>query len=313
MKIGLVDVDTVNFPNLPLMKLSAWHKAQGDQVELFHDHSLKEADKIYMSKVFSFTPDYQHKVYANEIVKGGTGYFYPDGGEPLASEIEHIMPDYSLYNISDTAYGFLTRGCPRNCGFCIVSKKEGVRSVQVAELGEFWSGQKNIVLLDPNILACKNHIELLQSLVKSNAYVDFTQGLDARLLTKKNIALIKNIKIKMLHFAWDSYNSIDVILPKLELFKNLYPNARSSVYVLCNYDTTVEQDFQRIYALKNLGYLPFVMVYERYKLPKDHIVLQIQNWANNHAGFSASSDFNQYQKYQKTQREDKAAKWAVLL
>lgn len=155
MRIALIDVDGHNFPNLPLMKLSAWHKQNGDQVEWYDPLTawLNPPDMVYMSKVFTFTPDYPHPVCAGEIIKGGTGYEYPSGGKPLPEEIEHIYPDYSLYPelCRDTAYGFLTRGCPRGCDFCIVKEKEGQKSHKVADLSEFWNGQKNIILLDPNM------------------------------------------------------------------------------------------------------------------------------------------------------------------
>lgn len=158
MKIGLIDVDGHNFLNLPLMKLSAYHKRNGDDVEWYNPLLAWKYpyDKVYMSKVFTFTPDYLHPVNASEIIRGGTGYYYLDGGQPLPPEIEHVYPDYSLYpeRTKDTAYGFLSRGCPRGCGFCIVGKKEGRRSQKVADLSEFWHGQKNIVLLDPNTIAC---------------------------------------------------------------------------------------------------------------------------------------------------------------
>ena len=117
MKVGLIDVDGHNFPNLPLMKLSAWHKRQGDSVEWYEPLFSGHLDRVYMSKVFTFTPDYPYYVNADEVIKGGTGYFYPDGGKPLEPEIEHIYPDYGLYGITETAYGFLTRGCPRGCDF----------------------------------------------------------------------------------------------------------------------------------------------------------------------------------------------------
>ena len=124
MKIGLIDVDGHNFPNLSIMKLSTWHKQNGDQVEWYNPLTgwYDIPDRVYMSKVFSFSPDYPHPVNAKEIIRGGTGYYYPDGGAELPDEIGHIYPDYSLYPqyTNDTAYGFLTRGCPRGCGFCIV-------------------------------------------------------------------------------------------------------------------------------------------------------------------------------------------------
>ena len=123
MRIGLIDVDGHNFPNLALMKISAWHKAQGDEVEwyapLFADEPF---DKVYMSKVFTFTPDFEYAINAKKIIKGGTGYgLYED----LPAEIEYTFPDYSLYPKYPFAVGFLTRGCVRKCPWCIVPKKEG--------------------------------------------------------------------------------------------------------------------------------------------------------------------------------------------
>lgn len=146
MKVALIDVDGHNFPNLPLMKLCAYHKNKGDSVEWYNPLTAwyDVPDVVYMSKVFSFTHDYEHPVSGKSVIKSGTGYYYPDGGQSLPYEIEHIYPDYSIYpqHCKDTAYGFLTRGCPRGCGFCIVGKKEGLKSRKVADLSEFWNGQK---------------------------------------------------------------------------------------------------------------------------------------------------------------------------
>lgn len=137
MKVALIDVDGHNFPNLALMKISAYHKAKGDKVEWHFGFS--EYDRVYMSKVFTFTEEFNMCINAKEIVRGGTGY---DLKNKLPSEIEHQYPDYSLYSNANTAYGFLTRGCPRNCPFCIVGEKEGLCSHMVASLDEFWRGQK---------------------------------------------------------------------------------------------------------------------------------------------------------------------------
>lgn len=129
MRVALIDVDGHNFPSLPLMKLSAHHKQLGDTVEWYDPLTawMKPPDRVYMSKVFTFTEDYSHPVCGKEIIRGGTGYDYPNGGQSLLKEIEHIYPDYSLYPelCKNTAYGFLTRGCPRGCDFCIVGKKRG--------------------------------------------------------------------------------------------------------------------------------------------------------------------------------------------
>jgi Fe-S oxidoreductase len=284
MKIGIIDVDGHNFPNLPLMKLSAWHKARGDTVQWYEPLLTGHCDKVYMSKVFTFTEDYPYYIDADEIVKSGTGYFYPNGGAVLQSEVEHIYPDYSIYpQYANTAYGFLTRGCPRNCDFCIVGKKEGIYSRKVANLNEFWKGQKEIKLLDPNITACKDWRELFQQLIDSQAWIDFTQGLDIRLITKEKAEMLKKMKVKQIHFAWDNYKDKDKIIPKFKEFKEItgWNNRKLGVYVLTNFNSNFEQDLERIYTLRTLGYDPYIMIYEKDKLPSRHKTKQLQRWVNN--------------------------------
>lgn len=166
MKIGLIDVDSHNFPNLALMKISAHHKARGDTVDWWN--GFIHYDIVYKSRVFDDTYSADHITVkdADMIIAGGTGY---DLTNKLPNEIEHQYPDYSIYPHHSEAYGFLTRGCPRNCPFCIVGEKEGRVSRHVADLSEFWRGQEKIKLLDPNLLACKNHESLLQQLISSGA------------------------------------------------------------------------------------------------------------------------------------------------
>lgn len=306
MKIGLIDVDGHNFPNIPLMKISEWHKKQGDSVEWYEPMFSGHMDKVYMSKVFSFTPDYQYFIDADEIVKGGSGYCINivDGKEvfdaskdiPLPDEIEHIYPDYSIYNITDTAYGFLSRGCPRGCSFCHVEAKEGRASRKVADLNEFWNGQKDIVLCDPNILACRQWKDLIQQLIDSKAYVDINQGLDIRLMTEEKAIMLKQIKMKQLHFAWDRYQDKKIIIPKFKMFKEIYGgNERNLiVYVLCNFDTTIEQDLERIYTLRDMGYWAYVMIYDKEHIPKGHDLLKMARWVNNRFIFSKCERFEEY-------------------
>ncbi len=296
MRIGLIDVDGQHWPNLALMKLSAWHKAQGDTVEWWFGLA-PSYDRVYMSKVFdnTYSPDMPEPLNAAEVVKGGTGYGL---GNHLPEEVEHTYPDYSLYPklCEDTAYGFLTRGCPRGCHFCIVSTKEGRRSVKVADLSEWWRGQRHIKLLDPNLLACPQHLDLLGQLADSGAWVDITQGLDARLLTEANIAAINRLKLKQIHFAWDYMKEREGVLRGLTLYKKLAthrPNgAYGTVYTLVNYDTTMDENLERIYTLRDLGYDPYVMIYDKPNAPRE--VRRLQRWCNNRLIFKAQPDFRKY-------------------
>lgn len=293
MKIGLIDVDGHNFPNLALMKISAYHKAKGDTVEWCFP--LDHYDIVYQSKVFdeTYSPDIDWTPMADKIIKGGTGYGLDN---TLPDEIEHIYPDYSLYPelTKDTAYGFLTRGCPRGCKFCIVASKEGRRSYKVADLSEFWRGQKNISLLDPNILACREHPDLLQQLIDSKARVDFNQGLDIRLTNERNIDLINRIKVKDIHFAWD--NPKDDLKPYFEQYKALAkhkPHGRyGTVYCLTNFGSTMEENLYRIYTLRDLGYDPYVMVYNKPNAPRE--IRLLQRWCNNIVIFRSCPRFEDY-------------------
>ena len=300
MRVALIDVDGHNFPSIPLMKLSAHHKQLGDTVEWYDPLTawMKPPDRVYMIKVFTFTEDYSHPVCGKEIIRGGTGYDYPNGGQSLPKEIEHIYPDYSLYPdlCKDTAYGFLTRGCPRGCDFCIVGKKEGRASRKVADLSEFWNGQKNIVLLDPNMFACPEWKDMSQQLIESNAYIDFSQGCDIRVMTDEKAEYLKKMKIKQIHFAWDRYEDKDMIVPKFRKFKEItgWDKRKMTVYILCGFNSTLEQDLERVYTLRNLGYSPYVMIYDKYKLKKKDPLKRLQRWVNSRFAFAACERFEDY-------------------
>lgn len=291
MKIGLIDVDGHHWPNLCLMKISAYHKARGDTVE-WHD-GRKKYDLVYMSRVFtdSYSKDYAGTVHADQIIKGGTGYGLDNC---LPEKIEHIYPDYHIYpQFAGTAYGFLSRGCPRGCGFCIVGEKEGRRSVAVADLSEFWRGEKEIKLLDANLLACPEWEKLLCQLIESKAMVDFTQGLDVRLITPEKVELLNRVKTKMLHFAWDNpEDDLTGYFKKFSELTNIKDYRKRRVYVLVNYGSSHEQDLYRIYTLRDMGYEPYVMVYEKATAPA--ITRQLQRWVNNKWFFHAVPDFRDF-------------------
>lgn len=295
MNIGLYDVDSHNYPNLPLMKISAYHKAKGDSVEwlnfFFH------YDRVYVSKVFGdeYSRIDNTVINADEIFYGGTGFAIrvEDGKEVfdktkdtnLPPEIEHIYPDYGLYPelTKDKAFGFLTRGCPNNCSFCIVSKKEGQKSRKVADLSEFWRGQKHIDLLDANILACSERMDLLQQLIDSGASVNFSQGLDARFITEEVAYKLAEIKkIEHIHFAFDFMRNEKAIIEGLKLAKNALGKKmrsnESTVYMLTNFDTTLEEDLHRIRAIQESGFQPCVMIYRKQTAPQ--CTKDLQRWCN---------------------------------
>ena len=291
MKIGLIDVDTHNFPNLCLMKLSAYHRALGDRVEWWKPRG--RYDLVYKSRVFTdtYSKDTFTVTNADKVITGGTGYGI---GQNLPYDVEHTRPDYFLYpQFLGTAYGFLTRGCPRNCGFCIVSGKEGRKSVQTADLSEFWNGQEEIKLMDANLLACPNHERLIEQLAESKAWVDFSQGLDIRLITPDNAALLNRVRTKEVHFAWD--NPDEDLTDHFRRFLSLTSIKSSSkrrVYVLTNYGSTHEQDLYRVNTLRAMGYNPYVMIYERPTAPP--ITRHLQRWVNNKRIFNAVADFSDY-------------------
>ena len=190
MKIGLIDVDGHSgFPNLALMRLSAWHKGRGDHVEWWN--GFCRYDRVYMSKVFTFTPDVGTVIDAGEIIRGGTGY--KDYGS-LPEEIEKTAPDYSIYPAVDYAIGFLTRGCCRCCPWCIVPVKEGqIRPASTwEEIKRPDSGR--IIFMDNNVLASPHGLQQIEAMGGQKIWVDFNQGLDARLVTPKTAALDCKLK-----------------------------------------------------------------------------------------------------------------------
>jgi hypothetical protein len=306
MNIGLLDVDSHNFPNLALMKISAYHKAKGDEVEWCIP--LQHYDIVYVSKVFGdeYVAWLSPLIQADKVVYGGTGFAIKvvDGKEvyekskdnDLPYEIEHSYPDYSLYPelTKDKAFGFLTRGCPNNCSFCSVSQKEGLVSHKVADLSEWWSGQKEIVLLDANILACRKHLELLEQLAESGAVVDFTQGLDARFITEKNLEVLSRIKIKTIHFAFDFMKNEKRIIKGLKLAKEKLKidDRKAIVYMLTNFDTSIKEDLYRVKAIKSAGYIPDVRIYRKTSLPKRHILRDLQRWCNNRILYRSTKFFD---------------------
>lgn len=304
MKIGLIDVDGHHFPNLALMRISAYHKAQGDEVEWWWSDFI-HYDIVYMSKIFSdaYSSDMPEPLNADKVVKGGTGYCIsigPDGKEhfdqskntPLPPEVEKMFPDYSIYPQFDFAVSMTSRGCPRGCAFCHVAAKEGRCAVKVADVSDFWNGQKHIEVLDPNITACKDKRELFRQYRETNATICFNQGLDIRLLNDDDIDDINRMRIKDLHFAWD--NPKDDLEEKFRNFAKKFRRKSNigMVYCLTNYNSTMEENLARIYILSSLGFDPYVMVYDKPHAPKE--IRDLQRWCNNKIIFKSCKRFEDY-------------------
>ncbi len=291
MNIGILDIDGHNFPNLALMKLSAFHKNRGDNVEFYS--IFNNYDIVYKSKVFTFSQDYPHYINnGDKIISGGTGYHQYHN---LQNEIEHIMPDYSLYN-EKKAYGFLTRGCPNKCSWCIVPKKEGA-IVGNADITEFWSGQKEAILLDNNVLAHKHGLEQIEKIVDLGIKIDFNQGLDARLIAKiKEIAkLLSKVKwTRYLRMACDTKSQIPFIEKALSNLNEFgFKNYKVFVYVLVK---DIEDALIRINFLKQRGCSPFAQPYRDLKnniLPTKQ-QKRVARWTNHKAIFK-TVEFADYQ------------------
>lgn len=304
MRIGLIDVDGHNFPNLALMRISAYHKQQGDIVEWWTT-DFEYYDKVYMSKIFSdqYSPDIQEPINCGEVIKGGTGYSISldsDGKEHfdkanhknLPPEIEKMFPDYSIYPQFDFAVSMTSRGCPRGCSFCHVAAKEGRCSVKVADVLDFWDGQKHIEVLDPNITACKDKRDLFRQYRETNVTITFNQGLDIRCINDDDIEDINHMRIKNLHFAWDNPN--DNLENKFRNFASGFRRKSNigMVYCLTNFNSTLEQDLYRIYTLRDMGYDPYVMIYN--KPNALHTIKRLQRWCNNKFIFKTCRKFEDY-------------------
>lgn len=266
MKIRLVDIDSTGFPNYALAKIRKFHLDKGDDVELTGDTCYHFADITYVSCVFSWNRA-KADWWSNVAKVGGSGYSLVS---KLPPEIESVRPHINL--------GFTSRGCKNHCAFCIVNDKEGPFK-PVGNLLDLWDGSaKDITILDNNILCDISHFRLICAQASdNNIRLDFNQGLDHRLLTQEAIDILKTIRHKdQYRFAFDHPGQIGSVESTIRL---LAKNGvrRSMWYVLVGYNTTYQQDLDRLNFLRDNNQNVFVMRYNKHP-GKEYIPLA--QWGN---------------------------------
>lgn len=289
MNILLIDIDNNNrkgkkhFPNLAIHKLAKYYELQGANVIWNNDLFCNWADKIFVSCVFGWNREkaQEYEKYPQAII-GGSGYNF---NVLLLDEIEKVNP---MLNI-----GFTSRGCIRNCPFCIVPQKEG-KIKAVADVYNIWDGKnRDIILLDNNILALPEHFfKICSQIKKEKLRIDFNQGLDCRLMTPEIAKCLKEMRHNKYRFSWDNMSEEKNVLRCIKILQDAGIND-VIWYVLVNFDTTPEQDLYRLNLLKSLNQRCFV---QRYNLQSNPFYTVLAQWSNQHQFFRAM-DFEMFLKY----------------
>lgn len=332
MNIGIIDADLLDngtrHPNLALMKISAYFKSIGHNVNLIQSYDIdlfaKQYDSVHLSKVFTFTKHPPLEEIHSNLTIGGTGFFQ-DGSDALSYDIEHSMPDYSLYNdyvqsklkagaskpslsdYTDFSVGFTTRGCFRKCSFCV--NKRFDKASRHSPISEFLDkSRKKIALWDDNFLACSDWKSILYQLKDTNKPFEFRQGLDIRLITDEIALEFKSCKYNGDYtFAFDNISQKDIIISKINIWKKHIPSTKNTrLYVLCGYHSQDLNDligtFERIKILMSLGCLPYIMRHELYlQSPFRAMYVQLARWCNQPSMFKKTS-FRQFVTMQKEQQ-----------
>lgn len=296
MKIGLIDVDS-KIANLALMKISAWHKKKGDTVIWYS--IFEQFDIVYISKIFTFTPDYfQVITNAKKVIRGGTGY---GTDNKLEEDIDRTQPDYTIYPEWDkkTALGFLTRGCPNKCVWCIVPHKEGF-IVPYMDIKEVTQGYKfkRAVLLDNNILGIRDYaIEQIKKIIENDIRIDFNQAMDARLVDEEIAILLSKCKWidNRIRFGCDTQPQIKHCERVIMLLRNLGFNGEFLLYTIIKGE--IEECYDRISRWKKIPGVkcqsqPLRNLNGKTVIPKWQ--MDMARWSNQKALYM-SCDFKDYE------------------
>ena len=259
MKVGIIDVDchgakkkwgATQYPNLALCKIAAYWRSKGATVEWAT--AFEHYDKLYMAKIFNFSPDDLTAYNADEIIKGGTGYSLTSN---LPQEIDDMQPDYTIYpNLGeDTSFGFITRGCPNKCAWCVVPIKEGA-------IHPYWdidrvaNGRKNVVLMDNNILAGGDYAkDQIRKIIERGYRIDFNQAMDARLVTEEWADLLVQVKWidNRVRFGCDTPGQVDDCLKAMEMFEKRGAKLEFFFYTMLH--GKFDECYKRIETLRQLN------------------------------------------------------------
>lgn len=335
--IGIIDADLIGrkkhrFPNLACMKISGFYKEQGKYVRLIIDYDdvrKLNFEKIFISKVFTDTEVPEDVISMTNVEYGGTGFFY-DKAKPLPCEVEHSFPDYDLYSdwvinmrefgkknefeyYTDYSIGFTTRGCFRQCEFCV--NKNYTKVSEHSPLSEFVSDKrKKICLLDDNILGYAGYKNIFNDLISTNKPFQYKQGMDFRLITKDKINMLNKCKyIGDYIFAFDDIKDKDDIIKKLEMWK-IHGKKRIKFYIFCGFDRNdvwdydfwirdLKEVFERIEILIKYNALPYIMRFNRYEdSPYRGTYINLARWCNQPHIFKSMSYMEMCEKMNSTKK-----------
>jgi len=294
MKICVAAPDS-KLANLAILKIAQYHLNNGDSVKWYEPLQDQDADRLYVSKIFTFTPT---PIYSPncEVVYGGTGI---DVENKLPTEIESITKIEeayrTLYPNIDYSILFTTRGCVRKCPFCVVPRKEGIiHDVCTTALNP---NGKHIKVLDNSFFTSPSWEARLAFLKSLNQPLDFSQGIDVRLITEKQSRGLGECNIKAIHIAWDNIKDEEQIFRGIETLTRYVSPCKLTCYVLVGFEQPeiVESDIYRIMKLHRYKITPFAMGYIDFDNPKHERALSVrrfQRWVNKH--IFKTVDFNDY-------------------
>lgn len=324
-RICLIDVDS-SIPNLALMKLSTYFKKKKWEVDLVqlnysgYDHQKRKRqsidclkyDKVFVSVLFTLNKDVVEIKNCKQVYFGGTGHNYM---KKLPEKVEHLFPDYSLYKDNEYSIGYITRGCIRRCKFCFVHKKEGGLHIY-ASLKDFYNPNlPKIMLLDNNFLALPEEqcIKFLEELKKTGKEIVFKQGLDFRLLTEKKIKALMELRYSGEYiFAFDNPLDKPIIEKNIKLWRKFAKDWHTKFYVLVGFESTLEQDLDRVYFLKKNKCLPYIMRHTKcYSSSNRPFYTDLAAWCNQ-PGLFKNMPFSEFIEKRHATEGRKMQTWNII-